>query len=71
MKILLILPKTIQTQKQNFSRCALFHMETTVSLKYFDNDCLWKHFLASKMPQNASNLISLKKLVTLSHFTRL
>ena len=28
-----------QKQKLNFSHCALFHMKTRVSLKYFMNDC--------------------------------
>ena len=39
MKILLILGKTLEKQKLNFSRSALFHMKTGVSLKYFVNDC--------------------------------
>ena len=39
MKILLILGKTLEKQKLNFSRSALFQMKTRVSLKYFVNDC--------------------------------
>ena len=42
IKILLILAKTIEKPKLNFSRWALFHMKTRVSLKYFVNYCLWK-----------------------------
>ena len=32
---LLILVKTLEKKKLNFSRSALFHMKTRVSLKYF------------------------------------
>ena len=39
MKILSILAKTIEKQKLNFFRSALFHMETRVSLKYLWNGC--------------------------------
>ena len=39
MKILLILAKTLEKQKLNFSRIALFHIKTRLSLKYFVNDC--------------------------------
>ena len=39
MKILLLLAKTLEKQKLNFSRSALFHMETGVSLKYFVSGC--------------------------------
>ena len=45
-------------------------MKTSVSLKYFMNDRLWKHFFASNSPQFPSNLISLTSLVTLSPFTQ-
>ena len=45
-------------------------MKTRVSLKYFVNDCLWKHCFASNSPQTPSNLISLIILVTLSSFTQ-
>ena len=44
-------------------------MKTTVSLKYFVNDCLWKHFIASTSPQTPSNFISLTILVTQRPFT--
>ena len=33
--------KTHKKQKLNFSRSALFHMKTRVSLKYFVNDCCY------------------------------
>ena len=56
------LKKTHEKQKLNFSSSALFHMKSKVSLKYFVNNCLWKHFLAS-------NLNSLTMLVTLRPFT--
>ena len=39
MKILLILAKTLEKHKLNFSRSAQFHMKTRVSLKYFMNNC--------------------------------
>ena len=39
MQILLILAKTLATQKLNFSSIQLFHIKTRVNLKYFDNDC--------------------------------
>ena len=39
MKILLILGKTLEKQKLNFSRSALLRMKTEVSLKYFVNNC--------------------------------
>ena len=41
MKLLLIVAKPFEKQKSNFSRNALFHMKTRVSLKYFGNDCRW------------------------------
>ena len=65
MKVLLILAKPLEKHKLNFSHSALFHMKTIASLKYFVNDCLWKHLFASNLPQTPSNLISLKILVTL------
>ena len=40
-------------------------MKTRVSLKYPVNDCLWKHFFVSNLPQTPLNLISLNILVTL------
>ena len=42
MKILLK-QKTLEKQKLIFSRSALFHMKTRVSLKYFGNDCGLRH----------------------------
>ena len=39
MKILLILAKNSGTTEINFSRSALFHMESGVSPKYFVNGC--------------------------------
>ena len=30
---------TLEKPKLNFSRSALFHMKTPISLKYFENDC--------------------------------
>ena len=41
-------------------------MKTTVTAKYFVNDCLWKPFVDSNSSQTPSNLISLTILVTLS-----
>ena len=45
-------------------------MEARVSLRFFVNDCLWKHFFASKSTQTHSNLISLTILVTLRPSTQ-
>ena len=70
IKDLLIPAKTLQKWKLNFSLSALFYMKTTVSLKYFVNDCLWKHFLKSNSPQTHSISISLTILVTLRPLTR-
>ena len=39
MKVLSILAKNSWKRRLNFSRSALFHMETRVSLKYFANGC--------------------------------
>ena len=39
MKILPALAKISLKKKLSFSRSALFHMKTTVRLKYFVNDC--------------------------------
>ena len=39
MKTLLVLVKTLEKQKLNFSRSVLIHMKTRFSLKYFVNDC--------------------------------
>ena len=36
--------KKLLKNRYNFSRSALFHMKTRVSLKYFVNGCLWKTF---------------------------
>ena len=43
--------KTPEKQKSSFPHSALFHRETRVSLKYFVNDCLWKHCFASNSRQ--------------------
>ena len=43
--------------KLEISRSSLFHMEIRVSLKYFVNSCLRKHFFASTLSQTLSNLI--------------
>ena len=64
MKILLILAKT-------FSRSALFHMKTTVTLKYFMNKCLWKYAFAFISPQAPPNLISLTILVDPRSFAQI
>ena len=39
-------------------------MKTRVSLRYFLNDYLWKHYFASNSTQIPSNLISLTILAT-------
>ena len=45
-----------------FSRIVLFHIKSSVYLRYFVNNCLWKHFFASNSPQTISNLMSLSFL---------
>ena len=44
-------------------------MKTKVCRKYFVNDCLWKTFFASDLPQIPSNFISFLNFVTLRPFT--
>ena len=61
--------KCLTKQKLNFSRCALFHLKTGVSFKYFVTECLWKSFLDSNSPQISSNLIYLIILETLKTIT--
>ena len=60
MKVLLIVAEKL---KLNFSQCALFHMKTRFSLKYFVS------YFDSNLPQAPSNLISLIFLVTLRPFS--
>ena len=70
MKILLIIAKTLEKQKLDFSRSALCRMKARVSLRHFVNDYLWKQFFASNSSQTPSDLISLTILVTLRPFTQ-
>ena len=42
MKIFLILVKTLEKQKLDISRSALFHTKTRVSLKYLVNGCRYQ-----------------------------
>ena len=51
-KFLLLLGKTLEKQKLNFSRSVLFNMKTRVSLKYFVNK--------SNSIQTSSNLTSVE-----------
>ena len=51
-KFLLLLGKTLEKQKLNFSRSVLFNMKTRVSLKYFVNN--------SNSIQTSSNLTSVE-----------
>ena len=46
-------------------------MKTRASLKYFVNDCLWKHNFAPQLPQIASDLVCLTILVILITFIQL
>ena len=46
MEILSITEKAPEKPKLNFCRSALFHMETTVSIKYFLNGCRFIRFRA-------------------------
>ena len=70
MKILSILAKSGWKTEIKPSGSALFHKETRVSLKYFVNGCLWKHFFASNSPQTSSHSIFVTISVTLSHSTQ-
>ena len=63
-------PKIHEKQKLNFSRCAIFHVKTKNSLRFFVDDCLWKHFLASNSPQITWNLIFLTIFVTRMYFAQ-
>ena len=42
--------KVLEKQKLNFSRRVLFHIKTTVCLKYLGQDCLRKQYFASNLP---------------------
>ena len=69
MQTLLILAKSPEKQKLNFSRNAPFHMKARVSLKHLMNACLWKQVCAFNSPQTSPKLISLTILVTVMPFT--
>ena len=64
--LILTSKKIFEKQKLNFSRSALFHMKTRLTLKCFVNDGLWKVLLASISSKTPPNLISLTILVTLT-----
>ena len=62
--------KTCRKKKLNFSRSALFHMNTRFCLKYFVLDCHCKLvFFGSGLPQAPLNLICLTILGTLRLLT--
>ena len=63
-KILSVLAKTLEKQKLNFSRIALFHIKTRVSLSFF------KELFASNLLQTPSNLICLTNFVNLRPLTK-
>ena len=46
-----IVAKTLEKQKLNFSRSALFRLKTKVSLKYFVSDCPRKQIFAPNLAQ--------------------
>ena len=56
MKILSILAKTAEKKKLNFSPSVLFHMKTTICLKSFVHDCLWKQVFTSNSPRGLFKL---------------
>ena len=64
MQILLILAKTPEKKKLNFSCSALFCMKTRVSLKYFVNDC-------SALKTASSKLVHTESLKFLNAFSKL
>ena len=70
IKICQYLRKSSEKHKLKFFRSTLFHMKTRVSLKYFVNDCFWKEFLTSNLPQIPSNLICLTFFVNLWPLTQ-
>ena len=45
-------------------------VKTKVGLKYFGNDCIWKQFYGSNLPQASLNLICMKILVALMCLTQ-
>ena len=63
MKILLTLAKNSCKREINFSRSALFQMKIRISLKYFVNDCIWKHFFATNFSQTPTNIYFLTKIL--------
>ena len=67
MKILPILLKTLEKEKLNPSRSALFHTKIRVSLIYSVNYCLWKRPFAPNSPQT---VISLTILIAPTPFTQ-
>ena len=56
---------TRKKKKLNFFHTALFHTNTKVCLIYFGQDCLWKQYFVSNLPQVPSTLICFTILVTL------
>ena len=60
MTFLLILAKSLEKQKFDFSCGALFQVRTRVRLEYLVIDCLWKPVLDSNLPQTSGSLIFLQ-----------
>ena len=72
MNVLLILARnSSKIEIKLFTRCALFHMKTRVTVKYFGSYRLQNLYFDSKLPKIPSNLIGLTFLVTLRLFTLL
>ena len=69
LNFFLILVKKLEKRKLKFSRSALLHMKTRVSLKYFVIDCLWKPFFGSNWLQTHLKLDFLVISGTLMPFT--
>ena len=65
MKILSLLATISWKIEIELFRSVPFQMKTRVCLKYFLDDCLWKQFFASNLPQAPSNLNGLTSLVVL------
>ena len=69
MNVLLIVARnSSKIEIKLFTRCALFHMKTRVSVKYFGSYRLQNLYFDSKLPKIPSNLIGLTFLATLKLF---
>ena len=64
IKVLLILVKTLQKQKLSFSRSALIHAETRVSLRYLVNYCRLQNQHHLRQPSTQPCIITARARTT-------